>query len=215
MNTIELNVETRKTKGNSPARALRRDGKVPAILYGPQTAPSMLAIPTRELEIILNKGGLGRSVISLFVDGDKSAKPVMIKELQINPVSKNLLHVDFYEVSMDRKIRVKIPVVVTGKAVGVENGGILQIVRREVEVSCLPNAIPNAITVDVTNLDIGQAYHVEDIHIEGDVEIPHEVNFTILTISAAKREVEVAAEGEEGEAGEAAEAAETEKAAEE
>ncbi|MDA8138791.1 MAG: 50S ribosomal protein L25 [Desulfobacteraceae bacterium] len=215
MNTIELQVKTRKSKGNSPARALRRGGQMPAVLYGPKTPPSMIALQTRDLELILNKGGLGRSVISLFVDGGQAAKPVMIKELQIDPVTKDLLHVDFYEVSMDRKIRVKIPVVVTGRPVGVENGGVLQMVRRDVEVFCLPNEIPNAITVDVTNLDIGQAFHVEDIKIEGNIEIPHEVNFTILTISAAKREAEVVAEGEEGEAGDAAAAAETEKAEEE
>lgn len=203
MNNIELNVETRKTKGNSPARALRRNGQVPAVLYGPKTTPNMLAVQARDLETILKKGGLGRAVISLFVDGGKSAKAVMIKELQINPVSKELLHVDLYEVSMDRKIRVKVPVIVTGKSVGVENGGMLQIIRRDLEVFCLPNAIPDEITIDVTSLDIGDAVHVEDIPVADTVEISHEVNFTILTVSAAKREVEEVVEGEEEEIAEA------------
>lgn len=202
MNTIELKVETRKTKGNSPARALRRAGRVPAVLYGPQTTPNMLAIQARDLENILKKRGLGRSLIHLFIDGDNAPKPVMIKELQVDPLSRDFLHVDFYEVSMDRKIRVKVPVEVTGKSVGVENGGMLQIIRRELEVFCLPNAIPDNITIDVTNLDIGEAVHVGDIPVAEGIEIPHEVNFTILTISATKRETEAGAEGEAEEAAE-------------
>lgn len=209
MNTIELKVETRKTKGNSPARALRRGGQVPAVLYGPKTTPNMLAINTRDLENILKTGGLGRSLIHLFIDGDNNPKPVMIKELQVNPVSRDLLHVDLYEVSMDRSIRVKVPVVTTGKSVGVENGGLLQIIRRELELSCLPNQIPDAITIDISDLDIGDAIHVEDIQVAGDIEIPHDVNFTVLTVSTTKRETEAETEGEEeaveGEAEEAGE----------
>lgn len=206
MDNIELKAATRKTKGNSPARAMRRRGLVPAVIYGPHSTPGMLSIQASELDTILKKGGLGRSVFNLFIDGGKTAKPVMIKELQTHPVSQSLLHVDFYEVSMDRKIHVNVPVTTTGKAVGVENGGLLQIVRRELEVHCLPNAIPSYITIDITNLDIGDAVHVEDIQLSGDVEIPHENNFTVLTISSTKREVEAAAEGEPGEAEEAEEA---------
>lgn len=200
MNNIELKAETRTTKGNSPARAMRRQGLVPAVIYGPHSAPGMLAVQASELETILNRGGLARSVVNLYIDGDKAAKPVMIKELQTHPVSQSLLHVDFYEVSMDRKIHVNVPVITTGISVGVENGGLLQTVRRELEVFCLPNAIPDNITIDITSLDIGDAVHVEDIQLGGDIEIPHETNFTVLTVSSTKREAEAEAEGEPGEA---------------
>jgi large subunit ribosomal protein L25 len=199
LDNIELKAATRDTKGNSPARAMRRRGLVPAVIYGPHSTSGMLAVQAADLDTILKKGGLGRSVLNLFIDGEKTAKPVMIKELQTHPVSQSLLHVDFYEVSMDRKIHVNVPVTTTGKAVGVENGGLLQIVRRELEVYCLPNAIPDHIIIDISNLDIGDAIHVEDIQLGGDVEIPHENNFTVLTISSTKREVEAAAEGEPGE----------------
>ena len=207
MDTIELKAATRTQKGNGPARALRREGSIPAVLYGPKTEPSMLSIKSRDMETILKAGGLGRSVYNLVVDTDNKAKPVMIKELQTDPVSRTLLHVDLYEVSMDRKIKVNVPIITTGKSIGVELGGMLQIIRRELEVLCLPNAIPANITVDVTELNVGDSVHVEDLKVGDDIEIPHEVNFTILTISTTKRE-ETAEEGEEAEEGEAAEASE-------
>ncbi len=200
METIALKAETRKTKGNSPARALRREGMVPAILYGPRTEPSMLTLKAYDLELVMKKGGLGRTVFSLVVDEGTTSRPVMIKEMQRHPLNKAVLHVDLYEVSMDRKIRVRVPVIVTGKAVGVENGGVLQIIRRELEVYCLPNEIPDNVTIDVTSLDIGNAVHVEDISLPGNVEIPHETNFTVLTVSATRREMEAGAEAAEGEA---------------
>ncbi len=199
METIALKAETRKTKGNSPARALRRDGKVPAVLYGPKTEPSMLTLQAYDLEVAMKKGGLGRTVFDLVVDDGAGSRPVMIKEMQRHPLSNAMLHVDLYEVSMDRKIRVRVPVIATGKAVGVENGGVLQIIRRELEVYCLPNEIPANVTIDVTNLDVGNAVHVEDIPMPGNVEFPHETNFTILTVSATRREMEAGAEGEAAE----------------
>ena len=204
MNIIELKAETRTTKGNSPARAMRRAGRVPAVLYGPHAEPKMISIETHDMETIIKRGGLGRSIFHLKVDAEQKTKAVMIKELQAHPVSKELLHIDFYEVSMDRKIRVSVPVVTTGKSIGVENGGLLQIVRRELEVECRPDEIPQSIVIDIANLDIGDAVHVEEIEMPANVEIPHEVNFTVLTISTTKREAVEEAEGEEGEAAEAA-----------
>ena len=199
MDNIELKAATRTTTGNSPARALRRQGLVPAVLYGPKSAPSKLSIPAFDLDAILKKGGLSLSVFNLTIDGERSPRPVMIKELQSHPVSRALLHVDFYEVSMDRKIRINVPVTITGKSVGVENGGVLQIVHRELEVYCLPNQIPSHIEIDITKLDIGDAVHVEDLPLSANVEIPHETNFTVLTITSTRREVEGAAgEGAEG-----------------
>ncbi|MGD8846322.1 MAG: 50S ribosomal protein L25/general stress protein Ctc [Desulfobacteraceae bacterium] len=205
MNNIELTAETRKTKGNSPARALRRAGRVPAILYGRDTDSVMLSIGANDMETVMKEGSVGQSIFNLAIDGGKNTRAAMIKELQTDPLSQNLLHIDFYEVSMDRKLKVNVPVTTTGKSVGVELGGMLQIIRRELEVFCLPNAIPQEITIDITDLDIGNSVHVEDITLEGDVEIPHDVNFTVLTVLSPKaaeaeeveEEIEELAEGEE------------------
>ncbi len=104
----------------------------------------------------------------------------MIKELQVHPVFQTFLHVDFYEVAMDRKIKVKVPVVTVGKTKGVELGGTLQLVRRELDVLCLPRQIPNKIEVDTTNLDIGDSIHVEEIPLEGDIEGSVEISHSQL-----------------------------------
>ena len=197
MNNIELQASTRTTTGNGPARVLRREGRVPAILYGPASEPRMLSVVTRDMENIFKESSVSRSIFNLVIDGGKDTKAAMIKELQTHPVHHGLIHIDFYAVDMARKVRVNVPVVATGKAIGVEMGGMLQIIRRELEVLCLPHAIPQAITIDISNLDVGQSVHVEDIQIGSEVEIPHEVNFTILTISSMKKVEE--AEAEEGE----------------
>ncbi|MBR9981241.1 MAG: 50S ribosomal protein L25/general stress protein Ctc [Desulfatitalea sp.] len=204
MDNIVLNAETRSSKGNGPARVLRSQGRVPAVLYGPKITSTMISIAVRDLENILKKGGLGRSVFDLHIDDGAQSKTVMIKEMQSNPVSRALLHLDLYEVAMDRKIRVNVPVVTTGNAKGVEEGGTLEIIRRELEVFCLPNQIPDSITIDITDLEIGDSVHVEDIPTSGGVEIPHDVNFTILALASPQREeAEDEGEAEEGEAAEA------------
>jgi large subunit ribosomal protein L25 len=210
---IELKAKTRTAKGNGPARALRREGRMPAVLYGPDTEPLMLSIDMYDVDMVLKQGNISRAVIDLAIDDGKTKKSAMVKEFQIHPVSQEFVHMDLYEIAMDRKIRVNVPVVPTGKSKGVELGGMLQIIRRELEVFCLPNAIPEAFNVDITDLDMGDAIHVEDIPIEGDVEIPHEVNFTVLTVVSPKVEAE-AEEGEEEEALEEGEEAEGEAEAE-
>jgi large subunit ribosomal protein L25 len=207
---IQMNAKTRTTKGNGPARALRREGRLPAVLYGPKADPIMLSLDTHELELVIKKGRLGRTIIDLSIDDGKETKSAMVKELQRHPVSHSFLHMDLYEISMERKIRVNVPVVTVGKSKGVELGGMLQIIRRELEVSCFPNEIPDAITIDITDLDTGEAVHVEDIPLQGNVEIPHEVNFTVLTVISHKAEA-AAGEGEAGEEAEEAEEAEAEE----
>jgi large subunit ribosomal protein L25 len=203
---IELKAQQRTTKGNGPARAMRSDGRIPAVLYGPKSEPNMISISAYDLDNILKHGSMGRSIINLKIDGIKGTKATMVKEMQAHPISQNILHVDFYEVDMTRKIKVNVPVTTTGQSVGVELGGMLQIIRRELEVFCLPNEIPQAITIDITDLEIGDSVHVKDINTEGDVEIPHDVNFTVLTILSPKKAEEEAEEVEEMEEGEVAEA---------
>ena len=206
MDNIDLKAQLRTTTGNGPARAMRRDGRVPAVLYGPKTEPNMISIGAYDLDTILKKGSIGRSIINLEIDGVKGTKATMVKEMQTHPISQNVLHIDFYEVDMTRKIKVNVPVITTGKSAGVELGGMLQIIRRELEVYCLPNKIPHAITIDIADLDIGDSVHVNDIETDGDVEMPHDVNFTVLTVLSPKKAEEEVEEVEEGEEGEVAEA---------
>ncbi len=203
MEKIQLTANVRKATGNGPARSLRREGKIPAVLYGPETEPVLLSVDTHEFELLLKEHNITQVVLDLVVSNGKTLnQSVMIKELQTHPVSYDPLHVDFYVISMTRKIKVNVPIVTTGKSVGEERGGIVQIVRRELEVLCLPGAIPETVTLDITNLDIGDAIHVEDITLEGDVEISAETNFTVVTVTtpmAEEVEEEEPTEEEEGE----------------
>ncbi len=213
MEKIELNATIRKTVGNGPARELRRQGMIPAVLYGPKSEAIMLSVVIREFEHILKTGNIGQLLLNLVIhNGKKQAKTAMIKELQTQPVSGNLLHIDFYEVAMDQKIRVSIPVVTTGEAVGVDLGGILQMVRHEVDVFCYPNEIPESIEVDITNMEMGDSLHIGDIALDETIELADEGNFTVVTVLSPKVEEEEVEEEElEGEEVEAEAAGEEEE----
>ncbi len=198
MDFLNISANPRTTKGNGPARVLRREGQIPAILYGPDNEPTSIAVNTHELEVLLKSSRSGQIFVKLSIDGVGERK-ALLKELQRHPVTGRYLHADFYEVAMDRKIRVRVPVTTRGKSHGVEMGGMLQIIRRELEVLCLPDDIPEVIELDITELDMGASIHVEDVPLEGDVEIPHEVNFTVLTILSGRKVEEVDEAEEEGE----------------
>ncbi len=201
MEIMNLKASQREAVGNGPSRVLRRDGKIPAILYGPKTESIKLAIDRLELEPIIKSGAVAQTLLKLKIEGVDSVRKVMIKEMQKHPVSRSVLHLDLYEVSMDQKIKVMVPVVTTGKSAGVEVGGTLQLIRRELEVFCLPDQIPENITIDITALEIGDSFHVEELPLDEAVEIPADTNFTILTILSptAEEEEEVEGEEEEGE----------------
>jgi large subunit ribosomal protein L25 len=198
--------------GSSPARELRRKGKIPAVFYGPETEPILLSVNIIDLEQALKKGTSSQVLLSLVIqNGKTNKKTVMIKELQIHPVSRSFLHVDFYEIDINRKINVKVPITIKGKSKGLEFGGTLQIIRRELEVLCLPLKIPESIEVDITDLDIGESIHVDEITLEGDIEIPFDANFTIVAMLSPKFEEEPEELEEELEEAEEAEEAAAEK----
>jgi len=195
---LDLSATKRVGKGNSPARQLRQKGLVPAVIYGPGKAPEMLSVSFRDLEKVLKGSHTIQVLLNLNIEnGGGEIRKAMIKELQTDPVSHEMLHVDFYEIDPDRKILMKVQVVAKGKAAGVEMGGMIQIIRRELEVLCLPDEIPDTIELDVSGLEIGDSIHVKDIHLEGNLEIPAEVDFTVITCLGKKVEAE-GGEGGEG-----------------
>ena len=192
MDLIELKTKIRTTTGNGPARRLRISGQIPAVLYGPKTEPVLLSVDKIDLEQVFKKGGIGQVILNLVIqqNGETTTRPAMIKELQTHPLSRNFIHIDFYEIKMDQKITAKIPVVTTGMAKGVEAGGILQIIRRELEVECLPLAVPESIEIDISDLDIGDSIHLGQIHVEGEIEFLEEDDYTVVTVSSPKMEEE-------------------------
>ena len=205
MKLIEIKTKIRTTTGNGPARRLRMSGQIPAVLYGPKTESVLLSVNKSDLELLFKKGGIGQVVLNLVIqiNGETTTRPAMIKELQTHPVSRNLIHIDFYEIKMDQKITAKIPVVTTGIAKGVELGGILQIIRRELEVECLPLEVPESIETDISDLDIGDSIHVGKIRLEGGIEFLEDDNYTVVTVLSPKLEEEEPEEEEEAEEEEA------------
>jgi large subunit ribosomal protein L25 len=189
---IELKTNIRTTVGNGPARRLRQAGQVPAVFYGPKTESVLLSVNKNDLDLIFKNGRISQIILNLVIqnNGETYTRPAMIKELQVHPVSRNYLHIDFYEIDMDRKVTVKIPVVTTGQSVGIERGGILQIIRRELEVQCLPFDVPKSIEIDITDLDMGDSIHVEDISLDGEVEFFSEASLTVVTMLSPKVEEE-------------------------
>ncbi|MEX1330405.1 MAG: 50S ribosomal protein L25/general stress protein Ctc [Desulfobacterales bacterium] len=214
MERIELQTTVRKSTGNSPARSLRRSGYIPAVLYGPKADPILLSVNIKDLEQVFKQGNVFQIILNLVIqNGNKITKAAMVKELQTHPVSGNFIHIDFYEIDMKRQINVMVPIVTNGQSVGVENGGMLNIVRREIELLCLPGDIPEAIEIDITDLDIGDSIHIEDIPLGENVEVSADFNFTVVTVLSPTVEEEEVVEEEEGEL-EAGEEAEGEEAGE-
>ncbi len=193
----------RTGRGNGPSRALRREGKIPAVLYGHGIESTHLSVNRKELEKVVKARSAGRLLFNLTVEnGGVSSRIAMLKELQTHPVTRNYIHADFYQVDMDRKIRVKVRVAIKGKCIGVEMGGMIQIIRRTLEVICYPKDIPESVELDVTSLNVGDSVHIKELSFEG-LEFPAEVNFTVLTILGAARGKEEGAEaGEAAEEGE-------------
>jgi len=167
-------------------------GQIPAVLYGQKTEPVLLSVNKSDLEQVFKKGGIGQVILNLVIqkNGETTTRPAMIKELQTHPLSRNFIHIDFYEIKMDQKITAKIPVVTTGRAKGVELGGMLQIIRRELEVECLPLAVPESIEIDISDLDIGDSIHVGQIRVEGEIEFLEDDNYTVVKILSQKMEEE-------------------------
>lgn len=208
MEFIQLKAKTRKSAGNSPARALRRSGEIPAVIYGPGKETVSLSVSIKDLEDVLKGANVSQVILNLEIrNGGVHTRTAMIKELQTHPVSRKYLHVDFYEIAMDRKIKVKVPVVTRGIAKGVDFGGMLQVIQREIEVLCLPTGIPKTIEIDISELNIGDSIHVNDIALPEGAEIPADVNYTVVTVLSTKTE-EKPAEEEEGEVAEETEAKE-------
>jgi large subunit ribosomal protein L25 len=157
----------------------------PAVFYGPEVAPIPLILQTRDLEPLITTGAGENILIDLNIEDGKSTQShrAMIKEIQVDPVKQHILHVDLYAISMDKKISVEVPITLMGTAVGVsEEGGILQQVSRTLEVSCLPDQIPDTFELEVTDLTIGDSLHVSDLKIPEGIEVMAEDELTIASV---------------------------------
>jgi large subunit ribosomal protein L25 len=196
--SLTINAEKRDSGGKNVARRIRREGNVPAILYGPEVENIPLVLNKKDVFGIL-KSESGENTIFKVAIG-KEAPEVMIKDFQWDVTSDEVLHVDLIRISMDKEIRVTVPVVLTGDAVGVKTeGGFVEFVTREVEIECLPSAIPESITVDISELHLNQSIKIEELPpIEG-VKVMSDPNYVIVLVESPAVEEEVEVEEEEEE----------------
>jgi len=211
---VKLSATARATTGKEAAKKLRGKEMLPAIVYGHKSAAIPLTIEVKHLQDLLGSGKSERKLFLLSIEGDAgpTEKTVMIKEIQIDPVQRHFLHVDFFEVSMDEEVTLSIPIKLTGTPAGVLTGGVLQQVKRELSIRCLPSQIPDGLEADVSALTIGDSLHLKDLQLPAGIKFFDDLDTTIATVLAPTVEKEVAKEAApEAEAAEAAEAASEEK----
>lgn len=187
MERFQLEAEAREKTGKSIARKLRREGKIPGVVYGRERNPQPLIVDPLKL-----KGKLdANAIVDLTIkeDGEKSTETVMIKDYQKHVIKNELLHVDFHHISMDETITVTIPIETVGKAYGVQEGGVLQQLMREVEIECLPTDIPDKFELDITELDVGDSLQVSDLEVGDEIDLVSALDDVIVTVVTPSEEI--------------------------
>jgi large subunit ribosomal protein L25 len=203
--TKVLEAEARERVGKGAARALRREGKIPAVIYGDKQAPTGVALDRNQMTLLVRGGGFMTTLFEMKI-GDGPAERVIPRDFQLDPVRDTLMHVDFLRLGKDAVIDVEVPVhfVNQDRSPGIKRGGVLNIVRHRIELHVRADAIPVSIVIDLSGLDINDSVHISAVALpEGARPVIHERDFTIATVAAptvmaAEEEAKPAAEGAEG-----------------
>lgn len=196
--SLMIKCEKREVFGKNASRRLRREGKVPAVLYGGDEPSMHLAIQKKDIFGILRSESGENTIFKASFDSE--SRDTMIKELQTDPVTDEILHIDLILIAMDKAVRVSVPVVVAGESVGVKTeGGFVDLITREVEVECLPGDIPEHIEVDISDLHLHQSIKIEDMIFPEGVESLEDPQTLVVLIEAPTKEEEVVVEAEEEE----------------
>ena len=183
-----LKAQSRLVAGKGQARRVRHQGLVPAIAYGKGLPSTPIAVPPKEVATIL-RGELGKNtVLELDLDGKKLL--AMIRDFALHPVKRELEHIDFVEVKLDKPVDVDVPLIAHGKAAGVIKGGVLRVVHRTVPVRCLPNQIPAKLETDVSHLELGQHIATKDLKLPPGVAVRLAPEQTLVSVVAPEKEVE-------------------------
>lgn len=194
MQKVDLVVKNRETSGKGPARQLRMKGLIPAVLYSSGKATALTLNPLDVHKIVHSKSG-ENTMLNMKFEGETGQKDrlAIFRDFQKDPLTGAVLHVDLFEISIDKPIRVKVPLEMTGSAAGVKEGGILQHLIREVEIEGLPMAIPDHLRFDVSSLAIGQAVHVDEIPLVEGIKMLSEARQVVVSISAPMSEEKLTA----------------------
>ncbi len=194
--TIEVN--RREETGKSANRRLRREEMIPAVVYGGGKEPISIQVPRKTLIDLFKSGGSENRIFLLKLADTGQSRHAMIRDMQIDPITRKVEHVDFMRIDMSKRIRVRVHITLEGVPYGVRTeGGLLDFVTREVEVECLPTAIPQEIKVDVNEVKVGQHLEVKDLQLPAGVKLIEDEDRVIVSVAHAKVEVEAVAAGTE------------------
>ena len=195
---LTIEVTRREETGKSANRRLRREEMIPAVVYGGGKEPISIQLPRKTLIDLFKSGGSENRIFLLKLADTGQSRHAMIRDMQINPITRKVEHVDFMRIDMAKRIRVRVHVTLEGVAYGVRTeAGLLDFVTREVEVECLPTAIPQEIKVDVTEVRVGQHLEVKDLKLPAGVKLIEDEDRVIVSVAHAKVEAEAAAAGTE------------------
>ena len=186
METQTLKAEVRTQGGKGPARQLRMKGLIPAVFYGPGKTPANLTVSPDDVTDLVG-GEFGRNqIVTLEFGGQKEL--AVVRDLEVDPLSRKVLHVDFYSVSRERAVRAKVPFVTKGRAAGVAAGGVLRVIYRALPVLGAPDKIPAKIEVDVTSLDLHQAVRVKDLALPAGVSVAYPPERPVVSVETKEKE---------------------------
>lgn len=200
MAELTLEVSPRESTGKSVAKKLRRAGEIPAIVYGAGKDPVPISVDTKAVSDFITKSEHGiRSIFLLKLKGRDQQRHTMIKDLQIDPITRRIQHIDFVRVMLDEVVRVHVPIHHVGTAVGQKMGGMLDFQVRELYVECLPTVIPDEFVIDITPLEVNHFYRVSDLQIPEGVKVLDDMERVVVSVSPARVEEEPVEEIVEGE----------------
>ena len=182
---VKLSATRRTGIGRSAVRKIKAQGAVPAVIYGGKSEPEALQVSRRDISTVLSHASGENILVELAIDGEASARTVLVQEVQHSPLGNEILHVDFHAVSMDELIEAEVPLEPTGTPEGVKTfGGLLEQAVRSLDIECLPKDLPDVITVDVSHLNIGDSIHVKDIKLPEGVTTRIPADLTAFSVLA-------------------------------
>jgi large subunit ribosomal protein L25 len=183
MASASLSAKAREERGKGPARELRRQGRIPAVIYGRGEETRAISLDSHEFERLAAKVSLDNTILTLQIgDGRGAEVRALVREVQTHPYRPQVVHVDFYQIHANEPVDVTIPIHLTGTAAGVREGGMLQVVMHDLPVRCLPDRIPESIEADVSSLTIGDSLHISDLAVPEGVEVRADSEQTVCSV---------------------------------
>ncbi len=190
MAEVTLEVSRREGTGKEIAKKLRQKGQVPAVVYGGHREPVAITVDRKAVADLIQKSEHGvRSIFLLKMSGTDQQRHAMIKDMQINPISRKLIHIDFVRILMDEVVRVTVPVHLNGTPIGVKEGGVLDWQVRDLHVECLPNAIPDSIEVEVGEVGMHHYLRIADLKLPDGVKVLDDLERVVIGVTHARAEI--------------------------